>query len=153
MTATNPQTRLAVSRSRLRLHLQQWQSQQAPDAPNPQQTWLDALRAEPGTRVLLNALQLWWAQQPWHQASAAFAASVGQLLRPLAQRSPLLLVVGAAALGSALVLLKPWRWLSLSTLAAGLLPQLLPKLLALLRPLSWIDMLNGWIQTASKSEP
>jgi hypothetical protein len=122
-------------------------------AHHTHQTWLDALRAEPGTRVLLNALQLWWAQQPWHQASAALAASVGQLLRPLAQRSPLLLVVGAAALGSALVLLKPWRWLSLSTLAAGLLPQLLPKLLALLRPLSWIDMLNGWIHTASKTEP
>jgi hypothetical protein len=153
MTATNPLTRLAVSRSRLRLQLQQWQSQQTPEAHHTHQTWLDALRAEPGTRVLLNALQLWWAQQPWHQASAALAASVGQLLRPLAQRSPLLLVVGAAALGSALVLLKPWRWLSLSTLAAGLLPQLLPKLLALLRPLSWIDMLNGWIHTASKTEP
>jgi hypothetical protein len=153
MMPTHPQTRLAVSRSRLRLHLQQWQSQQKPEAPDTQRSWLDALQAEPGTRVLLNALQLWWAQQPWHQASAALAASVGQLLRPLAQRSPLLLVVGAAALGGALVLLKPWRLLSLTTLAAGLLPQLLPKLLALLRPLSWIDMLNGWLQTANKPEP
>ena len=153
MMPTHPQTRLAVSRSRLRLHLQQWQRQQTPEALDTQQNWLDALRAEPGTRVLLNALQLWWAQQPWHQASAALAASVGQLLRPLAQRSPLLLVVGAAALGSALVLLRPWRWLSLPTLAAGLLPQLLPKLLALLRPLSWIDMLNSWMETANKTEP
>lgn len=153
MTATNPLTRLAVSRSRLRLQMQQWQSQQIPDARSADQTWLDALRAEPGTRVLLNALQLWWAQQPWHQASAALAASMGQLLRPLAQRSPLLLVAGAAALGGALVLLKPWRLLSLTTLAAGLLPQLLPKLLALLRPLSWIDMLNGWLQSANKTEP
>ena len=153
MTATNPLTRLAVSRSRLRLQMQQWQSQQIPDAHSADQTWLDALRAEPGTRVLLNALQLWWAQQPWHQASAALAASMGQLLRPLAQRSPLLLVAGAAALGGALVLLKPWRLLSLTTLAAGLLPQLLPKLLALLRPLSWIDMLNGWLQSANKTEP
>jgi hypothetical protein len=142
---------MAVSRERLRVELQQWQRDQEPAQHSATPSWQDALRTEPGTRVLLDALHLWWADQPWHQATAALAASLGQLLRPLAQRNPLLLVLGAAALGSTLVLLRPWRWISLSTLAAGLLPQLLPKLLALLRPLSWADMLNSWLQAASKT--
>ena len=133
--------------------MQQWQSKQEPAAASSAADWLNALRAEPGTRVLLDALGLWWHQQPWHQTSAALAASARQLLRPLAQRNPLLLVLGAAVLGGALVLFKPWRWLSVSTLAAGLLPQLLPKLLAFLRPLSWVDMLASWLQAANKPGP
>jgi hypothetical protein len=152
MMAPDPQTRLAVSRSRLRLELQAWQRDQEPAPNSAEPSWLDGLRAEPGTRVLLDALHLWWAQQPWHHTTAALAASVSQLLRPLAQRNPLLLVLGAAALGSAVVWLKPWRWLSFSAIAAGLLPQLLPKLLALLRPLSWVDMLNSWLQAGNKTE-
>jgi hypothetical protein len=46
MMPTHPQTRLAVSRSRLRQHLQQWKSQQTPEAHHTQQNWLDALRAD-----------------------------------------------------------------------------------------------------------
>jgi hypothetical protein len=145
MTSIDVNNRLALSRSRLQLALQQWQSGQEPastaDSSGP--AWLDALRAEPGTRVLLDALGLWWRQQPWHQTSAVLAASARQLLRPLAQHNPVLLVLGAAVLGGALVLFKPWRWLSVSALAAGLLPQLLPKLVALLRPLSWVEMLTS----------
>jgi hypothetical protein len=152
MIDPDPQTRLAVSRSRLRLELQAWQRGQETPTNSTQQSWLDALRAEPGTRVLLDALHLWWARQSWHQTTATLIASLSQLLRPLAQRNPLMLVLGAAALGGALVLFKPWRWLSLSTIAAGLLPQLLPKLLELLRPLSWVDMLNSWLQAGTKAE-
>jgi hypothetical protein len=152
MIAPNPQTRLAVSRSRLRLELQAWQRGQEPATNGTQPSWLDALRDEPGTSVLLNALHLWWARQSWHQTTSTLAASLSQLLRPLAKRNPLMLVLGAAALGSALVLIKPWRWLSFSTIAAGLLPQLLPKLLALLSSLSWVDMLNSWLQAGNKKE-
>jgi hypothetical protein len=152
MIDPDPQTRLAVSRSRLRLELQAWQRGQETPTNSTQQSWLDALRAEPGTRVLLDALHLWWARQSWYQTTATLVASLSQLLRPLAQRNPLMLVLGAAALGGALVLFKPWRWLSLSTIAAGLLPQLLPKLLELLRPLSWVDMLNSWLQAGTKAE-
>ena len=153
MSAVDPCARLALSRSRLRLALQQRQTEDKAQAHSTNRSWIDTLRAEPGTRVLLDALHLWWAQQPWHAATAAVVASLGQVLRPLAQRNPFLLVLGAALLGGALARLKPWRWLSLPTLAAGLLPQLLPKLLELLRPLSWADMLNSWLKAADKPAP
>jgi hypothetical protein len=153
MMDVDPLVRLEASRIRLRLQLQQWQIEQEPAPNNTHRSWMDALRADPGTRVLLDALHLWWAQQPWHQATAALAASLKRMLNPLAQRRPLMLVLIAAAIGSALMLFKPWRWLSISTLAAGLLPQLLPKLLELLRPLHWADMLNGWLQPRSKTDP
>ena len=152
MTDPDPLTRLIVSRSRLRVELQAWQHEQKPATKSMHPSWLDALRAEPGTRVLLDALRLWWTRQSWHQTTATLATSLSELMRPLAARNPLMLVLGAAALGSALVLIRPWRWLSLSTIAAGLMPQLLPKLLALLRPVSWVDMLDSWLQTISEPE-
>ena len=144
-----PQIRLALSRARLgqALHQLHAESGHAAASPGAQPAWWEALRAEPGTRVLLDTLAAWWARQPWQQSSALLAASAGQLLRPLAQRNPVALVLGAAALGGVLVLLKPWRWISVPALAAGLLPGLLAKLVSQLRPMSWADLLNSWLQS------
>ena len=125
----HPQIRLALLRSRLSLalhHLQAGQGQAAA-SQGAHPDWWNSLRAEPGTRVLLDTLAAWWAQQPWHQTAALLAESAKHLLRPVAQRNPLLLVVGAAVLGGALVLLKPWRWISVPTLAASLLSQFMAR--------------------------
>ena len=43
MTATDPQTRLALSRMRLQLTLQQWQSGQKAAAAGGSPDWLNAL--------------------------------------------------------------------------------------------------------------
>ena len=45
------------------------------------------------------------------------------LIKPLAQKNPLLLVLGAGVVGGCVVALKPWRWPVASVLAA-LLPAL-----------------------------
>jgi hypothetical protein len=149
------QARLELSRSRLRLALQQLHAEQADtkaaQAPHP--GWWQALRSEPGTRVLLDTLSAWWAQQPWQQSASLLFASTNQLLRPLARRRPLTLVLGAAAVGAALLLLKPWRWISVPALAAGLLPQLAAKLINQLRPLSWSHVLRSWLHTPDHPKP
>lgn len=59
----------------------------------------------------------WWRRHPLNTA--------GQLARPLLERfareRPLTLVAGAAAIGAAVVLARPWRLLGASTLALTLL--------------------------------
>lgn len=154
-SVTTEQARLRLTRSRARMSLALHRlhasagpaAHDTPGAHNPS-SWLDALRAEPATRVLLEALALWWAGQPWQHSATLLSGVVAQRLRPLAQRHPLGLVLGAAALGSALVLLKPWRWISVPALAAGLLPQLLIKAVAPLRTLPWAELLANWLQAA-----
>jgi hypothetical protein len=151
----DPQLRLALSRKHLSLALHQLRAEQIQAAAqhSAHPAWWDALRAEPGTRLLLDTLTAWWVQQPWHQTTALLAASAKQLLRPLAQRKPVALVLAATALGAVLVLLKPWRWISVPALAAGLLPPLMVKLFHQLQPLSWVQVLNSWLQARSQAEP
>lgn len=151
----SPQVRLALSRSRLSLALHQLQAVHGPaEAPHtPRSAWWKALRAEPGTRVLLDTLAAWWTRQPWHQTTTLLAESANQLLRPVARRNPIALVLGAAALGAAIVLLKPWRWISAPALATGLLPQLMTRMLSQLQPMSWAQVLNSWLQADDKAGP
>jgi hypothetical protein len=151
-----PLIRLALSRSRLSLalhhvHAEQGRSSAPREAAHP--VWWEALCTEPGTRVVLDALSAWWAQQPWHQTTALLAESAKRLLRPLAQRNPVALVLGAAAIGGAVVLLKPWRWISVPALTAGVMPGLIAGVFSQLRPLSWAELLNSWLKTLDKNGP
>jgi hypothetical protein len=155
VTPVQPQIRLALSRARLGQAMHQLHAKSGTGAASHTErpAWWEALRAEPGTRVLLDTLAVWWARQPWQQSTALLAVSASQLLRPLAQRYPVALVLGAAVLGGSLVMLKPWRWISVPALAAGLLPGLLAKLASQLRPISWADLLNSWLQAGDKDMP
>jgi hypothetical protein len=56
------------------------------------------------------------------------------LMQPVARRHPYKLVLGAAAAGGLLVLLRPWRWMSTRALAAGLLPQIMAAAMQRLSP-------------------
>ncbi len=150
-----PQVRLALSRSRLSLALHELHAEQIKAAAqhSARPAWWEALRAEPGTRLLLDTLTAWWVQQPWHQSTFLLAASAKQLLRPLAQRNPIALVLAAMAVGGALVLLKPWRWISGSALVAGLLPPIMVRIFQKLQPLTWTQVLSSWIQAGNPAAP
>jgi hypothetical protein len=153
-TPVHPHIRLALSRSQLRLALLQLRTGAGPaDESHATPAWWKALRAEPGTRVLLGALATWWTRQPWHQTTALLAEAAKQLLRPVALRNPLTLVLAAATIGGALVLIKPWRWISVAALASGLLPQLIAKVLPTLHPATWVDLLNSWLHAGDQSGP
>jgi hypothetical protein len=127
----NVQTRLSLSRLRLRLVLQQDCTAESPQVA--------AQNADEAV--------------DWLKSAAAMTNLVArEWLRPMAQRSPVKLVLGAAAVGGALVLLKPWGWISIPTLAAGLMPQLLGKLVTQLPPVSWVEVLSNWLQANAKPE-
>jgi len=152
-TQTRPLVRLALSRSRLSVALHRLHAaQEAAAQEQAQPGWADALRADPTARVVIDALTVWWTRQPWHKSATLVSGAIRQMLMPLAQRNPLGLVLGACALGGAIMLIKPWRWISAPTLVAGLLPALIAKLATLVRPLSWLEMLQAWFQPDVKED-
>jgi len=73
--------------------------------------------AAPLPPLAAGLVRRWWRRHPVHAA--------GQLARPVLQHyartRPAELMLGSAALGSALVLLRPWRLVSATAMAALLL--------------------------------
>ncbi len=132
--STNPAVteRLTLSRERLRRAMLDAVSPPSlirRDAASPSQPgWRATLMHTPATRLLLTLGQTWWARQPLRLVLPLVAQAAEVLLAPTAQRHPIGLVLGAAAVGATLVLARPWRWLSATALLTRFLPPLLSEL-------------------------
>lgn len=66
-----------------------------------------------------------WPKPQWMTVLKLADHAAGALLQPAAQRHPYGVVLSAAAIGAAVVLVRPWRWLSTPLLLAGILPTVL----------------------------
>ncbi len=88
-----------------------------------------------GTDSLLSdVLANWWRKQPLRLVLQLAPEAAKALMQPVARRHPYKLVLGAAAAGGLLVLLRPWGWISTRALAAGLLPQIMSVVMQRLSP-------------------
>lgn len=141
MNENAPVDRLALSRERLRRAMG---GAPPPAAPNPAQQpptertssgdWrqmLNTLKAHPVAATLINAATHWWTRHPLHLVGIVAAGAATSMVRPVAQRHPLALVVGALLAGGVLAWSRPWRWRLTSTLLVGLMPQAVSKIASL----------------------
>lgn len=120
--------RLVHSRERMRVALRGTPA--SPDAAAHSSIhWLESLKALAGAGLVIEALSQWWAGHPLRVAGQGIASAAKAVIQPLAQRHPMALVLGAFAVGGLLAWSRPWRWPLGSGLLAGLLPQLLSRLL------------------------
>jgi hypothetical protein len=148
----SPQDRLALSRERLHLAMR------TPPKPpiNPTSSlgwrWLEALQSEPGIRVVMEALRLWWEQYPLRTVATQVAQSASAALTPMAQRNPLGLMLVALVAGGLLTLARPWRWISLPAIFAGVLPQILVKLVTQVPPSTWLERLDALLRHGSEPQ-
>lgn len=116
-----PQQRLSLSRRALIAQLQG-------DKDEPSQDWLDAAPDEPPQRVngrsgiawsevAGRVVRRWWRRHP--------ANAAGQLALPVLERyareQPAKLMAAAAATGALIVLIRPWRLLSITAILAAVL--------------------------------
>ena len=125
--------RLTKSRELLRREMLQRSAPRrhaAADASALHPSLHERLKSVPVVGVLFEALASWWANHPLNAVSTVAVGAARTALEPLAQRNPLALVLLAAVIGGALVASRPWRWLLKPALFAGLVPQLVSKLMA-----------------------
>lgn len=111
--------RLAASRERLRQAMQMASTGSGDGGGTGADSVLGSLAGD--------VLATWWSKQPLHTAWLMAADAANALARPVAQRHPYALVLGAAGLGGLLVLVRPWRWISIPALVYKVLSQLRSK--------------------------
>ena len=107
----------------------------------------------------MDVLKSWWSQHPLRTAALIGEEAGNALIKPTAQKHPVLLMVGALVLGAALMRVKPWRWGFKKVLLAGLVPQLISKVVSELPVSSWMAVVSELIKEkqprtdAEKTEP
>ncbi|MDT7835037.1 hypothetical protein [Aquabacterium sp. OR-4] len=72
--------------------------------------WWRRLRAWPAGRLAAEALRHWWQRHPWQPLGDTLLTQGREQLWPLLRRHPWASVGAAAAVGAAVVTLRPWRW-------------------------------------------
>lgn len=125
--------RLVRSRERLFVAMRELAASPADKRRQPNgggaDPWPPNLRCGSGAGLLAEIAQSWWAKQPWRVVGMLGIEAAGLLLRPVAQRHPYALMGAAAATGAVVVLVRPWRWVSIPALLARVLPKVLAEII------------------------
>lgn len=141
--------RLALSRERLRLAMTQATGK--PDHGTGTNTPVAGLlgllkTALPNASLLIDALSQWWTHYAAQGPGQTAAGVADNILKPLAKRYPLLVVVGAVAVGGLLAWSRPWRWAFKPPLLAVWGPALVSGVMA-------SGNLQAWILAALAKHP
>lgn len=112
--------------------------------------WLDSLKSVPGINIIVDAVNSWWMRHPLRLASGVASDAASAALRPLAQKNPVALVLGALVFGAFVAWTRPWRWIARPALLAGLFPQVLSKVIAHAPVSSWMSVLSSLVDGQRK---
>ncbi|MBC5765396.1 hypothetical protein [Ramlibacter albus] len=87
--------------------------------PNEEPAWIDEPPPAPGAGWLgrvQHALRMWWRYHPAHMAVDVAAP----ILHGYARRKPVQLLAISAGVGAAIMFLRPWKLVSLTTIAIAI---------------------------------
>ena len=129
--------RIELSRSRLRSAMQPPAAVPASE-PTGALAWFERLKDQPSIAVIIDALQSWWSRHPIRPLVQMATEATNAVARPIAAHNPVALVVAAGLFGILFAWSRPWRWALKPALFAGLLPQLVSRVVAHLPLESWL---------------
>ena len=139
--------RLQLSRQRLRMAMRPAPASASSSGPGagrragPLGAWMDSLRANPASRLVLEAVQSWWAQHPLHLAGVVLTDGARSLIQPVAKRHPWALLLTGLVLGAVVIKVKPWRWMAKPAMLAGLVTSMASGVMARLPAQSWLSII------------
>ena len=141
--------RIEASRARLRLAM----------VPPPalaseprDDSWLAKFKHLPAVDLVTDALRDWWSRHPLRPFTLVAVEASDAVVKPLARRHPLTLVLVAGVVGAALAWSRPRRWIFRSALFAGLIPQLASQMVSKMPIESWMNVLGAALSaTPAKS--
>ena len=140
--------RIKLSRARLRAAMLPPPAVTAGQAARANRlAWLDWLKDQPAIGILIDTLQSWWLRHPLRAAVHVASEAGNAVARPIAQHNPLTLVVVAGVVGAVLAWSRPWRWAIKPALFAGLLPQLVSRVVANLPLESWLAVFGSSVSS------
>ncbi|MDE2093202.1 MAG: hypothetical protein KGI87_05045 [Burkholderiales bacterium] len=102
---------------------------------------LQRLKALPTAGPVIDSVVGWWSLHPLRAWVALAGGASNAVVKPLARRSPLTLVLTAALVGAVFARSRPWRWALKPVLFAGLAPQLAARVAKALPIESWVALL------------
>jgi hypothetical protein len=105
--------------------------------------WLKSLESLPVVAAVLDAVRDWWSHHPMRLVTLVANDAGKSLIRPVAQRHPIALVVAALLVGGVLARTRPWRGLVKPAIFAGLLPTIMSKVVAHVPLESWMSALSS----------
>ncbi len=136
--------RLAETRGQLRLAIRAELGPVKPIVGSPATGWFGKLwghmKSSPAVRPLAQGVDEWAARSPLPVAARIAVNALDATLRPMAQRHPWRLVVGAFVLGGAFAWSRPGRRVVSPTLVAAVLPQLLATMTGSVPRSAWITL-------------
>ena len=132
--------RIEASRARLRLAMA---PPPAPASEARDDSWLAKLKHLPAVDLVTDALRDWWSRHPLRPFTLVAVEASDAVVKPLARRHPLALVLVAGVVGAALAWSRPRRWIFRSALFAGLIPQLASQLVSKMPIESWMNVLGA----------
>lgn len=139
----NAVARIEASRARLRSAVMPPPALQNREADTGLLAWLERLKQQPSIAVIVDALQSWWRRHPMRPLVQVAADASNAVARPIAQHNPLALVVAAGLIGVVFAWSRPWRWALKPALFAGLLPQLVSRVVSNLPLESWLAIFTS----------
>ena len=144
----NAVERVALSRERLRAAMVPPPALPAPESAAGALAWIERLRHQPAIALVIDTLQNWWARHPLRAVVHVASEATNAVAKPIARRNPLALVLVAGLLGAVLAWSRPWRWAIKPALFAGLLPQLVTRVVAHLPLESWLAVFGSSLSGA-----
>jgi hypothetical protein len=132
--------RVEASRARLKLAMSPPPPAADDRAGLHAQPWLHRLTDLPLVSAVIESVTAWWSHHPLRPVVNVANEASNAVVKPLAQRNPLTLVLVAGVIGAGLAWSRPWRWIFRSALFAGLVPQLASRIVSSLPIESWMTM-------------
>ena len=144
--------RIESSRAQLRLAMTPAKPalQQARSGEN--RSWLHRMGALPLVHAVSESITSWWSHHPLRPVGQVAGEASNAIVKPIAQRNPMALVLVAALVGAGLAWSRPWRWIFRSALFAGLVPQLVSRVVTNLPIESWMAMLGSALSTQRSAQ-